>query len=227
MLDVCDRETSTFKKSDLKTQGIPVDGIPGLFRAERFPWSRAMARFDRDTKERYSHDEIYKRCWNINDYFDVPVNYAYEYVSNVYSLEEWSYGIRDLKYVGNSIYQGCEHWVNGTDVFVKSRSYSQAHAVDYYYAWDQKKELWVRYYFRFLDAKPIIDRPGTILSWFSLKHPYHDKSSPRLPDWVKNAQNRNDRQWLGDYWRYFYAWHKVETDNLRYILECRYHKRNN
>lgn len=38
-------------------------------------------------------------------------------------------------------------------------------------------------------------------------------------------QKKLGHEWLGDYWRSFYARAKGEADNLRYILEHRYHSK--
>lgn len=223
MFNLSRGESGPFSKNDLKTNGVPIDKIKGLYRFEQYSLADANARFERETKDKWPHDAIYGRWWNINDYIDVPVDYAFQYISNIYSWEEWSYGIRRLHHVGNGIYKGHDKWAKDTEIFLRSDPHQDAKAVDFHAAWDQKEELWVRYYFRLVDAKPALNRAGTILSWFSLRHPYYDKKSPGLPEWLKDAQTKKGRPWLGDYWRYFLAWHKVEADNLRYILEHRYH----
>ncbi len=225
MLNVHGSEGGPWSKSDLKTGGISVDRIKGLYRSEENPWKDAHSRWDRDTKEKYSHDELWGKWWNVNEYIDVPVDYAWEYVSNVYSVEEWSYGIRDLKHIGQGIYKGHDRWSKDTELFIRSEPYRDAKTVDYHYAWDQKEELWVRHYFRFIDAKWAINRPGTIVNWFSWKHPYYDKKASGHPAWLKDSHSKSGREWLGDHWRYFWAWHRTEVDNLRYILEHRYHNK--
>lgn len=225
MVGVHGREDGPWIKSELKTGGISVQAIKGVYRAEEYSWADANARFDRDTKDKYSHDEVYGKWWNVNDYIDVPVEYAFDYISNVYSLEEWSYGFRDLKHIGGGIYKGHDKWAKDTEIFARSEPHKDAHAVDYHFAWDQKEELWIRQYIRLIDAKFALNRPGTIISWFSWKHPYFDKKATGLPAWLKDSQNKKGREWLGDYWRNFHAWHKIEADNLRYILEHRYHNK--
>lgn len=225
MLNIQSGESGPFKKSDLKIHGISVEKIKGLYRSEEYSPVDAYARFERETKEKYSHDEIYGKWWTISEFIDVPADFAYEYVSNIYSLEEWSFGIRDLKHIGQGTYQGQDNFTKPTEIFLRSEVFRDAKAVDHYYAWDQREELWMRHYFRFIDAKWVLNRPGTLLTWSSFKHPYYDKKSAALPAWLKDAQNKKGREWLGDYWRHFHAWHKSEADNLRYILEHRYHSK--
>lgn len=225
MLNLHGSEGGPWIKSDLNTGGISVDRIKGLYRAEEHSRDETKERFDRETKERYSHDEVYGKWWNVNNFIDVPVDYALAYGANVYSLEEWTHGIRNLKHVGNGIYEGKDLSAPHTEIFVKSEPHHDARAVDYHFAWDQREELWIRHYLRFIDSKPALNRPGTILSWLSCKHPYYDRKSPNQPGFVKDAQSKKGREWIGDHWRQSYAWHKIEADNLRYILEHRYHNR--
>lgn len=220
-----DSSSGPWHKPDLPTYGISLDRIKGLYRAEQYSVEDTAARCDRETKEKYSHDEIYGKWCNVNDYIDVPVDFAFEYAANVYSLEEWTYSVRDLKHIGNGVYKGKELLAPPTELFVRSDAYPDSRVVDYLCAWDQKEELWMRYYFRFVDARPTLNRPGTIMMWLNAKHPYYDRNSANLPSWVKDAQNKKDRPWVGDHWRYFYAAHKIEADNLRFILEHRYHNK--
>lgn len=222
MLDILGNVAGPWSKSALNTGGVSVERIKGLFRAEEYSTADANARFDRETKERYSHEEIFGPWWNVNAYIDVPVEYAYDYVANLYSIEEWSYGIRDLKHIGQGIYRGHDRWAKDTEIFVRSEPHKEIFSVDHHFAWDQKEDLWMRQFWRFVDAKGAINRSGTILNWFSFKHPFYDRKSPNLPSWLKDAQGKRSRDWLGDYWRYFHAWHKIEADNLRYILEHRF-----
>lgn len=218
-------ETSPWQKSELLTYGIGLERIKGLFRVEDYGKERIEERLDRDTKEKYGHDELFGLWCNVNDFIDVPVDFAWEYVRNVFSLEEWTYSLRNLRHIGSGIYKGHDILFAETEIFVRTESFTDARAVDFLCAWDQKEELWMRYYFRFIDAKPTLNRPGTILTWLNCRHPYYDRSFKNAPSWLKDAQNRKDRPWVGDYWHYFHAAHKIEAENLRYVLEHRYHNR--
>ena len=55
-------------------------------------WARMKAR----TKEYYSHSEIFGKFCNVNQYINVPVDYAYAYLSNVKNLEKWTFSVRSL-----------------------------------------------------------------------------------------------------------------------------------
>lgn len=212
-------------RSCLDTRGIAVEEINGLFRNEDYSVKDANERFDRNTKDYYCHDEMFGNYVNVNIHIDVPTQYAFTYIKNVHSMEEWSYGIRNLRHVGDGIYQGKDRWANDTKVFVKTAHYHDGHAVDYFMAWDQRENLWMRLYFRFMDAKLAINKTGTIMSTFLPKHPFYDRGLQNLPAWLKQDQNREGRPWIGDFYRCFHAWRKIESDNLRYILEYRYHYR--
>ena len=224
MLNVADTKAAPWHKPDLLTHGIPLERIKGLHRAEQYSLDESAARCERETKEKYSHEEIFGKWCNVNAFIDVPVDFAFAYVANIFSLEEWTYNVRDLKHLTNGVYKGRALHTN-TEFFVRSEVFKDARVVDYQCACDQKEELWMRYNFRFLDAEPSIKRPGTILTWLNSKHPYYDRQSKNLPGWLKDAQNRTDRPWVGDHWPYFYAAHKIEADNLRFILEHRYYNR--
>lgn len=225
MLNVGRNEDGPWSKADLLTGGIPLDHVKGLHRAEHHSVKETAARCERETKDKYTHEEVYGQWCNVNDFIDVPVDYAWEYAANVYSLEEWTYSVRDLKHIGKGIYKAKELLAPPTEIFVRSDAHKESRVVDYFCAWDQKEELWMRYYLRFVDAKPTLNRPGTILMWLNCKHPYYDRQAKGSPAWLKDAQNKKDRSWVGDYWRYFYAAHKIEADNLRYLLEHRYHNK--
>lgn len=225
MLNIFASERGPWSRNELPTHGIAVERINGLFRAEKYSHLDANMRWDRDTKERYLHDEVWGKWWAINDYLDVPLDFAFDYVSNVYSVEEWSYGIRDLKYINGGLYKGRDRWAKDTEVFIKSEPQTEAKTVDFHYAWDQKEELWMRSFFRFIDAKPVINRHGTLLTWFGCRHPYYDKKTPGLPTWCAHSQNKRGRVWLGDQWRYFWARHRSEAVNLRHILEHRFNNK--
>lgn len=224
MVSLQSEEHGLWRKDSLATGGIMLEQIKGLFRIETNTREDALDRFDRDTKERYAHDDLFGRYCFISEFIHVPPSFAFSYMANVFSLEEWTIGIRDLKHIGGEMYQGKDRLGGNTEIFVHSHAQKDAHTIDYAFAWDQKEELWVRRYMRLVDATAALNRPGTIVSWFMWKHPYYEKSS-HLPQWLKEAQRKTERVWIGDYWRHVHAWHKIEADNLRYILEHRYHNR--
>jgi hypothetical protein len=106
MLNVADTKAAPWHKPDLLTHGIPLERIKGLHRAEQYSLDESAARCERETKEKYSHEEIFGKWCNVNAFIDVPVDFAFAYVANIFSLEEWTYNVRDLKHLTNGVYKG-------------------------------------------------------------------------------------------------------------------------
>lgn len=224
MFDIHERQDGPWQKSAILDENSRVENIKGLYRAEHYSERDIEARLENATKEKYRHDEMFKSWCSITDFIDAPIDFVWNYSANIYSLEEWSFSIRDLKYIGDGIYQGREYH-HDTDIFIQNEAIKEAHVVDYRYAWDQKKELWVRHFLRFIDAKDILNRRGTLMLWSHFKHPYHERCTSSSPEWLKDAQNKKNRVWMGQKWPYVYAAQKLLADNLRFILEHRYHNR--
>ena len=130
--------------------------------------------------------------------------------------------MRDFHYIGGGLYRSDERLGKDTYVYTKVEAYPGPSVVDYLCAWDQALELWMRYYFRFVDAQPTLNKPGTVVLWTNCKHPYYDRNTPNLPDYIAEGHNRTNRSWVGDYWLQFDAIHKVEINNLKRILEYRF-----
>lgn len=65
-------------------------------------WSIMKSR----TKEYYTHGEIFGQFCNVNQYINVPVDFAYAYLSNIKNLEEWTFSVRSLKPIGGVCMKG-------------------------------------------------------------------------------------------------------------------------
>lgn len=212
-------------RESIETNGIKKERIPGLYLSEDHSVPEIQKVLLTETKETYSHEEVHGTYCNVNDYINCPVEDAYNYAANVFSLEEWTYSMRDLTHVGDGLYKGREALAPDTDIFVRCKAYSDSKVVDYLCAWDQGEELWMRYYFRFVDAQPTLKKPGTILMWLNCHHPYYEKGGENTPKRIADAQSRQDRPWVGDFWKYFEAGHRIEANNLKAILEHRFSKK--
>ena len=44
----------------------------------------------------YPHDEVYGQFCSLQDYVDCPPEKAFEYLADVYTLQEWTYSLRDF-----------------------------------------------------------------------------------------------------------------------------------
>lgn len=209
-------------REQLKTCGIPAKGIPGRFTCDSHSLEEVKNEMAKMTKDFYSLEEVYGAYCQLAEFIHCPVELAFEYAANMYSLEEWSYSLRDLNYLGGGLYKGREALGHDTSIYIRLDAYPENGVVDYFCAWDQGDELWMRYYFRFIDAMPVIRKPGTIVLWTNCKHPYYDRSQKDIPEYIEKMRNRTDRDWVGDFWLQFYAIHKIEVTNLKRILEYRY-----
>ncbi|WP_437726131.1 hypothetical protein WMF30_09885 [Sorangium sp. So ce134] len=213
-----------WSRSGLVKNGISSREIPGLYVSEDHSIEECVKHLEGITKETYSHNEIFGQYCHLGEYIHCPVEMAYEYAANVYSLEEWTFSLRSLHHLGGGLYKGKEYLAKDTTIYVRAEAYPDSRVVDYPCAWDQGDELWMRYYFRFIDARPTIRKPGTIVLWTNCKHPYYDRATTELPDYISKPRARTDRAWVGDIWPHFDAIHKIEMANLKAILEYRYSK---
>lgn len=208
-------------KDSLITNGIQLNGIPGVYTCESYAVKEALANANVQhlIKESYSQEEMFGTHCTVCEYIQCPVDIAFEYAANIYSLEEWTYSIRQLKHVGNGLYKGLDKLAENTSIYIRSEAYPDSKVVDYPCAWDQGEELWMRYYLRFIDAMPTLHKPGTIVLWTNCKHPYYDRNITDVPNYITEGRYRTDRRWVGDFWSSFYAGHLLEAKNLKAILE--------
>ena len=62
----------------------------------------------------------------MNQYINVPVDYAYAYLSNVKNLEKWTFSVRSLKPIGGGLYEGIEAIVENTKIYIRADCYPKA-----------------------------------------------------------------------------------------------------
>lgn len=210
-----------WNKGNLITNGIKLKDIPGVYGYENYQAESAVAKagLQHLDKETYSHEDIFGNYCHLAEYINCPVEMAFEYSKNVYSLEEWTFSVRDLEHVKDGLYKGKDNLAKDTYIYVRIEAYPESKAVDYLCAWDRGEELWMRYYIRFVDAMPTIRKPGTVMLWTNCKHPYYDRNCTDVPDSIIAARNRTDRVWVGDLWSKFYVGHMLEAKNKKAILE--------
>lgn len=209
-------------REQLITSGISADNIPGLYTYQNKTTDEIKQYFCQLTQANYSLEEVYGQYCQLAAYIECPLSIAFEYAANAYSLEEWTFSLRNLQPIGGGLYKGTEALGQDTVIYLQVNSYPENGVIDYLCAWDQGHELWMRYYFRFIDAMPTIKKPGTMVLWTNCRHPYYDRTTAHLPDYIKKMQERTDRDWVGDFWLQFYPIHQVELNNLKAILEYRF-----
>lgn len=170
------------------------------------------------TRAVYPHDQIYGDYCPIQGYIDCPPEKVFEYMSNPHCLAEWTYSMREFKELENGLFVGKDKIGDTTDIYFEVKSNKEALTVDYHCAWDQGEELWMIYLNRIVPAELVLGKPGSVVFWQNCKHKnYNENPYPeKAPE---------GRPWVGNFWDFFYAGHKVELDNLTAILEYR-HKNN-
>ncbi|MEU7106185.1 hypothetical protein ABZ951_14165 [Streptomyces sp. NPDC046215] len=176
------------------------------------------------TKESYSHEEIFGQYCPLSEHIDVPYDIVFEYCANARSLEEWTYSIRNMKHLGGGLYRADEMIQPNTDIYIRSDAQKgpEQGLVVYPCAWDQGQELWMRYYLTIIDSAKVFNKPGTVVLWSNCKHPYYDRATTDVPDYIAKGRARTDRVWVGDIWPMFHAGHSIEMGNLKKILEHRF-----
>lgn len=201
-----------------------LTAIDGLIRTENVSGQECFEIMTKLTKPSYSHEEIFGEYCSLGEYINVPYDVVYEYAANVHSLEEWTYSVRDLKHVGGGLYRGREAIQPNTEIYIRSDCLKGPdHGVVFYpCAWDQGYELWMRYYFLVIDATRTLKRPGTVIVWTNCKHPYYDRATTEVPEYIAAGRARTDRYWVGDIWANFDAIHRIEAENLKRICEYRF-----
>lgn len=190
-------------------------GIDGLIRCEAFDRQAMAERLVEMTHTVYPHDQVYGEYCTVHSYIDCPAPDVFDYMSNPYSLLEWTYSVRRLRTTDTDGLLVGEDGI-GTPIYCRTVSNKDALTVDYHCAWDQGAELWMVYLNRIVPADVAFKRPGSVVIWTNCRHPYYAKNPfPRL-------SCDPARTWVGELWPFFYAGHTIELQNLKAILEYRH-----
>ena len=190
-------------------------GIPGLIRCEEFTREALGEHVTELTHTVYPHDQVYGEYCTVHAHIDCPADDVFAYMSDPYSLVEWTYSVRELRSSGrDGLLVGVDGV--GTPIYCRTVSNRAALTVDYHCAWDQGDELWMIYLNRIVPAETVLKRTGSVVIWSNCRHPYYGRNPfPQL-----SADPR--RPWVGELWPLFYAGHTIELRNLKNILEHRH-----
>ncbi|MFJ4807929.1 SRPBCC family protein [Streptomyces longwoodensis] len=203
----------------MRASETELSTIDGLVRVENAPVGEVLRSVKENTKDSYTHEEVYGDYCTLQGYVDAPPRDVYEYLADMKSQEEYTYSVRDLEPVDDTgLYVGWDRLSGNTRIYVRIEANPQALTVDYHAAWDQGDDLWMIYLFRVVDARTVLKRPGSVILWTNCHHPYYEKNP--YPELAPSP----DRPWVGDFWREFYAGHKVELENIKAIMEHRHHR---
>lgn len=191
--------------------------ISGLKRVENVDKNEMSGLMADMTHAVYPHDKIYGDFCPIQGYINCPPEKVFEYMSNPYSLAEWTYSMREFNSVPDKegLYLGKDKIGDNTNIYFKVYSNKSALTVDYHCAWDQGEDLWMIYLNRIVPAELVLGKPGSVVFWQNCRHPnYNENPYPNCAP--------AGRPWVGNFWDFFYAGHMVELENLKQILEYRH-----
>lgn len=200
------------------TTKIDINKIAGVRRIENCPLPEMNNIAMELTHSVYPHDEIYGNYCTIEEYVNCPPEQVFEYLADPYNLEEWTYSLRRSEPTNDKdVLVSTDEIGYVTKIYTKTVANREAMTVDYHCAWDQGKELWMIYLMRVIPAQLVFKKPGSVILWTNCRHPYYDKNP--FPELVPEGR----KTWVGDLWPFFYAGHSVEMQNLKLILESRFH----
>lgn len=201
----------------MNTKVIDPDKLPNVHRIENCTKDQLTGLAMEMTHAVYPHDQIYGQFCPIQDYINCPPEKAFEYLADIYTLEEWTYSTRDFTAAsGDGLVVGTDRLADDTKIYARVVANRQAMTVDFHCAWDQGEHLWMIYLMRVVPAELVLGKPGCVVTWTNCRHPNYDKNP------YPNAAPPSRGLWVGDMWPFFYAGHKIELDNLKHILEYRH-----
>jgi hypothetical protein len=200
----------------MKTDSMAIDQLPGVNRIENCTKEKMTSLAMEMTHAVYPHDQVYGQYCSVQGYVNCPPEKAYEYLADVYTLQEWTYSLRDFATSEDGLVIATDRIGGATKIYVRTVANRQAMTVDYHCAWDQGDHLWMIYLMRVVPAELVLGRPGSVIFWSNCRHPHYDCNP--FPE--KAPPGR--KVWVGDMWPFFYAGHQIELDNLKHILEFRH-----
>jgi hypothetical protein len=201
----------------MQSEMAAIDQLPAVHRIENCSKEMMTNLAMEMTHAVYPHDEVYGQYCSIQDYIDCPPDKAFEYLADVYTLQEWTYSLRDFAATGDDgMVIATDRIGGGTKIYIRVMANRDAMTVDYHCAWDQGEQLWMIYLMRVVPADLVLDLPGCVVLWTNCRHPHYERNP--FPQTAPPGR----KIWVGDMWPFFYAGHKIELTNLKYILEYRH-----
>lgn len=201
----------------MTTISTAIDTLPGVHRIENCSKEEMTGLAMEMTHAVYPHDQVYGQYCTIQSYIDCPPDKAFEYLSNVFTLQEWTFSMRDFApTLEQGLVVAIDRIGGETVIYTKTIANRDALTVDFHCAWDQGDKLWMIYLMRVIPAQLVLNKPGCVILWTNCRHPYYDQNPfPHLAPIQRKV-------WVGDMWPFFYAGHQIELENLKQILEYRH-----
>ncbi len=201
----------------MHTSQLAIDNLIGVRRIENCSKEEMTGLAMEMTHAVYPHDQICGQYCTIQSHIDCPPEKAFEYLSDVYSLQEWTFSMRDFSPTHDPGLVAAIDRIGGeTTIYTRTIANREAMTVDYHCAWDQGEKLWMIYLMRVVPAELTLNKPGCVVLWTNCRHPFYDENP--YPEKAPTSR----KVWVGDMWPFFYAGHQIELENLKHILEYRH-----
>ena len=201
----------------MQTYQLAIDNLIGVRRIENCSKEEMTGLAMEMTHAVYPHDQICGQYCTIQSHIDCPPEKAFEYLSDVYSLQEWTFSMRDFSPTHDQGLVAAIDRIGGeTTIYTRTIANREAMTVDYHCAWDQGEKLWMIYLMRVVPAELTLNKPGCVVLWTNCRHPFYDENP--YPEKAPTSR----KVWVGDMWPFFYAGHQIELENLKHILEYRH-----
>src|SRR4051812_15114056 len=152
-----------------------IDRLPGVRRIENCGKDELTSLAMEMTHAAYPHDDVYGQYCTLQDYVECPPEKAFEYLADVYTLQEWTYSLRDFSAPdATGMVEATDRVGGKTKIYTRTVANRAAMTVDFHCAWDQGDELWMIYLMRVVPAEVVLKRPGSVILWTNCRHPYYD-----------------------------------------------------
>lgn len=195
---------------------IAEDVIPGVLRIENSDREATTPIIMDMLRSVYPHDQVFGPYCPVQGYIDAPPREVFEYLADTRSLEEWTYSLRGFEPTDTpELWVSYDRLGDQTKCFAKTVANADAMTVDYHCAWDQGEHLWMIYLMRVVDAQVVLNKPGSVVLWNNVHHPFYDENP------YPETAPANRPVWVGDFWDMFAAGHQLEMNNLKAICEYR------
>ncbi|KAA0024998.1 SRPBCC family protein [Antrihabitans cavernicola] len=195
---------------------IAEDVIPGVLRIENSDREATTPVIMDMLRSVYPHDQVFGPYCPVQAYIAAPPRDVFDYLADTRSLEEWTYSLRGFTPTETpELWQSFDRLGDQTKCFAKTVFNADAMTVDYHCAWDQGEHLWMIYLMRVVDAQVVLNKPGSVVLWNNVHHPFYDENP------YPETAPANRPVWVGDFWDMFSAGHQLEMNNLKAICEYR------
>lgn len=135
-------------------------------------------------REKLRWEEAYGESVNVHGHArSVPVEKAWEFLTDPANLEDWSTGVRGLKPMGE--WRGrrrfyADHMLNpGGCIYLLHELHPESRTLDMWIGHDPE-DIWMRFRIRVHDAEAVMGQPGSVITWTCFAHANHNRNSVLL-----------------------------------------------